>query len=237
MKIKHLFIALLLSLPFLAQAIGPYKVGDVLINHAQSGLLLRKSPNAKGERIANIPFGESVTVVKNNQPKKPHQIQEFKGFTIKGYWVKVKTKDGLEGFVFDGYLSSYPAAVKVVDDQNERPYCTAELYVLGKSELKGARIDLPKHANHYDHYRQLFKNGASVEFTGGEGGSTQEITFEKGVSVEEAYLIGKSIWLKGMKTIGSADNNSLHVSDDGEIWHVNVASKGGITVLTLGHAD
>lgn len=184
-----------------------------------------------------IAYGEEVTVVKSD--KKAHQVQEFKGYSIKGFWVKVKTKEGKEGFVFDGYLSSYPTPGKVIDDQQGAEAATvAELFLLGKTEMKGKRINLPKVATQYEHYRQLFQNGAAVEYTGGEGGSSQSITFEKGISLEEGYLLGKGLWLKGMEleTQTIKKNVITAVSDDG-LWAIDVANKGGVVVLTMSHAD
>ena len=97
MKIKLPFLAAILFLvPAIAYAIGTYKTGDKLISHAQNGLVLRKTADPKGERIASIVYGDEVTVLKNDQPKKAHQVEEFPGYKIKGYWVKVKTKRGVQ---------------------------------------------------------------------------------------------------------------------------------------------
>ena len=239
MKINLPFLTiLLLLLPALSFAIGPYKVGDKLINHAQSGLVLRKTASQDGKRIAAVEYGDALTVLKNNEPKKAHQVEEFAGYKIKGFWVKVKTKDGQEGFVFDGYLSTYHVPGKVINDQiGEEASSTAEIYLLGKTSKKGARINIPKVGVQYEHYRQLFKNGAAVEFTGGEGGSAQVISFEKNVTLEEAYLIGKGLWLKGMKLKPSIKKNKITVDSDDELWQITVENKAGYVVLTMGHAD
>lgn len=179
-----------------------------------------------------------MTVQKIDLPKKAHQVDDFKGYKIKGFWVKVKTKAGLEGYVFDGYLSSYQApGTALVEAQSEEASCTAEMYMLGKSAKKGARVVIPKVGNQYEHYRQAFKNGASVEFNGGEGGSSQSITFEKGITVEEAYLIGKALWLKEMKVVPVFKKNVITVSSYDELWQIVVENKAGAVTLTMSHAD
>jgi hypothetical protein len=234
-----LFAILLTCIPAFSYAIGSYKVGATLYNHASSGLILRKTASPEGARITAIAYGEAVTVIKNDQAKKAHQVTEFPGYKIKGFWVKVKNKDGQEGFVFDGYLSAYPVMGELADDQQgEESSCIAEIFLLGKTAKKGARINLAKTETQYENYRQLFQNGAVVVFTGGEGGSAQAITFEKGITMEEAYLIGKGVWLKDMKVKPVINKNgSLVVNSEDELWQITVENKGGLILLTMSHAD
>lgn len=227
-----------LAAPFFAWCIGPYQAGDKLVVHAPSGLVLRAAPDTTGEKIATLAYGEEVTVIKDDQPKKTTVVEEFPGFKIQGYWAKVKAKSGQEGYVFDGYLSKYPVpGAIVVDLKDGIAYSPAELYLLGVTKKRGVRIGLPKVGNQYDHYKQLFKNGAQVEFGGGEGGSGTILTFEKGITVEEAYLIGKGLWLKGMKTKPVNKKQKITVdSEDGQ-YQITVENRGGFTILSLNHAD
>lgn len=227
-----------LSFPLVVWCIGPYKEGDKLIVHASSGLVLRKTADTLGEKITTLPYGDEVTVQKDDQPKKLVLIEEFPGYKIRGYWAKVKSKNGEEGYVFDGYLSRYPVPGAVVADPKDgEAYSPAELYLLGVTKKKGVRVKLPKVGNQYDHYRQLFKNGAQVEFGGGEGGTGTVLVFEKGVSTEEAYLIGKSLWLKGMHVKSSNKKQKITLdSDDGQ-YQIVVENRAGFAVLTMNHAD
>lgn len=237
MTTKYVFLAaMLLFFQSFAAGIGIYNPGDELFVHAGSGLLLRKTPDAKGERIQTLNYGDAVKVLKMDYKKKPHSVVEFKGFTIKGFWVKVSTAEGKEGYVFDGYLSKYRTPVKIVDDASTG-YSMAELYMLGNSEKKGERIDLPKAETRYERYKQLFKNGAEVEVDYGEGGSSQKITFQKGITLEEAYLIGKALWLKDMKLVSAFKKGGIAVSSYDELFQIEVSNKFGVVVLNMQHAD
>ncbi len=76
--------------------------GQALFVTAHSGLKLRSAPIV-GKTIEVIPFGSEVTFIshKEGEPK-GHEID-----WVKGNWIEVEY-DGLEGFVFDGFLTSLP---------------------------------------------------------------------------------------------------------------------------------
>ncbi len=237
MSIKQLILLTAgFVLPSLAQAITQYQIGDGLVVHATNGLVLRKTPDAKGEKMATLDYSAMVTVQAENFRKKPHSVQEFKGFNIKGYWVKVKTEKNQEGYVFDGYLSKYSTPVKIEDDRSGNTL--VDLYMLGHAERKGNRIETTAPSG-YISYRQLFKNGAETALNAGEGGSSQVIVFEKGISMEEAWFIGKALWLKDMKTKAptAAARNKISIMSADELYEVEVTNKAGITILTMSHAD
>ena len=93
-------IALLFSaflLPFFVHAIGPYKAGDQLTVHAISGLVLRETASPSGKKIRTLEYGTTVTVLADGLKKTPHSVELTKGYSIKGYWVKVRGTDGKEG--------------------------------------------------------------------------------------------------------------------------------------------
>lgn len=231
------FTTLLFLLPSFAFAIGAYKVGDKLIVHAQSGLILRQTAAPEGEKLATLAYGDEVTVSKIDLPRVAHTVEEFPGFKINGNWVWVKTKAGQEGFVFDGYLSAYPIPGKVIEVPEGENYSVSELYMLSKTAKKGVRLNLPKIGGQYENYRQVYKNGATVVFAGGEGGSSQSITFEKGITIEEAYLIGKGLWLKDMKVKASYKKFKIIVKSEDELWQITVEMQRDVPMLTMSHAD
>lgn len=77
---------------------------------AKSGLILRDSPNIKGQRLGKLPFGKEVEIIKKTGTQK--SIKDG-GKAIQGEWVKVKfdnypkhISNPNEGYVFDGYLIS-----------------------------------------------------------------------------------------------------------------------------------
>ncbi|MCC7246757.1 MAG: hypothetical protein IT269_13820 [Saprospiraceae bacterium] len=126
--------------------------------------------------------------------------------------------------------------MSIEDDQGNNSL--VDLYMLGHSERKGKRIEKTD-ANGYTSYRQLFKNGAETALNSAEGGSNQVIVFEKGISMEEAWFIGKALWLKDMKLKApvATGRNKISVLSADELNEVEVTSKAGITILTMSHAD
>ncbi len=233
-KFLSLVVALLVCQSS-AFGIGAYNPGDELYVLAGSGLVLRKTPDPKGERILSLSLGDAVKVLKPDFKKHPYSVEAFKGFSIKGFWVKVSTAEGKDGYVFDGYLSKCRAPITIVDDANSG-YTMAEFYLLGNSEKKGERIDLAQSETR-EQYRQLFKNGSEAEMDSGEGGSAQKITFQKGITMEEAYLIGKALWLKDMKVKSTFAKGKITVTSEDELFQIEVTNRIGVTVLNMQHAD
>ena len=68
---------------------------------APSGLKLRSRLHRRAKRLAIIPYGAKLEVQKISE-------QPFQSDWVKGNWAYVKY-DTLEGYVFDGYLSTFPA--------------------------------------------------------------------------------------------------------------------------------
>jgi len=67
---------------------------------AFSGLKIRTAPGLKSQILKIIPFGESVNIIESDVS--PSVIE-----WMEGHWTKVEYK-GIEGYVFDGFLSELP---------------------------------------------------------------------------------------------------------------------------------
>jgi hypothetical protein len=82
---KHIFIAIFLvkTLGLTAQT-SRFKDGETLNAWATSGLNMRDKPDAKATKIVSIPYGAKVVVQENIDVKIPFEVEEFKGFTVKG---------------------------------------------------------------------------------------------------------------------------------------------------------
>lgn len=102
-KIGFFFCLIFLTITVQAKPIVFYKVGDTLYVMAQSGLNLRDKPSKNGRFLQNISFGSSVLVRQTT-------YKEYEVDFIPGFWVKA-IADDREGYLFDGYLSSYPPPV------------------------------------------------------------------------------------------------------------------------------
>jgi Bacterial SH3 domain len=109
-RILLLLVTLSFSYKINAQE-SRFKEGETLNVWAQSGLNMRDKPDAKAPKLTTIPYGAKVIVQPNIGVKIPFEVEEFKGFIVKGYWLLVKYGN-TEGFVFDGFLSRLPAPAK-----------------------------------------------------------------------------------------------------------------------------
>lgn len=235
-KYLSLLTLALFLLPASGFCIANYKVGDQLNVLAPSGLILREAPKAKGKKLTTVAPGEMVTVLQANFKKFSHAVTEFKGYNIRGFWVKVRTSGGQEGYVFDGYLSRYKAPGTFAIQEEEGSLTTPEQYLAAHSEQRGARIEIPKTPNRYERYKQIYQNGAEVEVNIGEGGALYTMTFDQGLTFEEGYLIGRLIWMEG-PVKSRIEGGKVTLLNQAETQEVVVKKQGGRIIVTLGIAD
>ena len=148
-------------------------------------------PSTKGVKKVIIPYGKLVVVL-DSVKVKAFSVEEIPGFSIKGHWSKIQF-DGLEGWVFDGYLSKYPA----IDFRDLTKPWTVKFPVYGKNEfglVNKQRLELGSDKPTKDslNYRDLykFKNGVIFEYRKGQGdGGWDSVRFTfPNLSFEECYL-------------------------------------------------
>jgi hypothetical protein len=217
-----------------AQAIGSYKAGDKLTVLAKSGLSLRANPGSQGKKKSSLPFGTIVTVLAEGLNVTKHEVEEFKGYFIKGHWVKVKVGKE-EGWVFDGYLSH----LKVIPESQEAKGVSADRDMFDAlysqtSPRKGDRVDVKQENG--EAYNQGYEDGSKLTVQRFEGGSKRLMAFKKGISQEEAYLWGKAVWFndgkiasqkfngktKHIRINGTDDNpRALRVIPNGNHWEAH----------------
>ena len=195
-----LLIFLLQSVLMVAQE-SRFKDDETIHVWASSGLNMRSKPDAKAEKIATIPYGAKVVVLPNIGVKIPFEVEEFKGFVVKGYWLLVKYEN-TEGFVFDGFLSRLPAPKpsKTIGDIDE--YLDQKIGKIGsRYELKMWDYSLDKYRllktnekvddDKISSFKQKYKQGIVNESSGNEvnGGYTVELT---NITLYEGYFLVKT---------------------------------------------
>ncbi len=104
---KQISISILLYLLFIirlsAETPPFFTEGASVYVVAQSGLTLRELPDIKSRALEIINFGDVVTVL-----EQPDSITVTGKINwVEGRWIKVDY-DGVQGYVFDGYLSDLP---------------------------------------------------------------------------------------------------------------------------------
>ncbi len=68
---------------------------------AKSGLIIRNKPDINASKIGKLNFEENVFITKITTGA------AFTAENINGYWVKIKAKNGKEGYVFNGFLKPF----------------------------------------------------------------------------------------------------------------------------------
>jgi hypothetical protein len=90
------------------QAARRMKVGDTLYVYASGNLVLRDKPAKTGTKITSVQYGSPVVVLALPKSDNQYVAEHIGSFTLSGGWVKVKTAEGKVGYLFEGYLMSYP---------------------------------------------------------------------------------------------------------------------------------
>jgi hypothetical protein len=178
-----------------------FKEGENIHVWASSGLNMRSKPDAKAEKLATIPYGAKVVVQPNIGVKIPFEVEEFKGFVVKGYWLLVKY-DNTEGFVFDGFLSRLPAPISSIvigdideylDQKIEKVGSRYELKIWDSTIEKDRKLKANEKVDDdkISSFKQKYKQGIVYESTGGEvsGGYTIELP---NITLYEGYFLIKT---------------------------------------------
>jgi uncharacterized protein YgiM (DUF1202 family) len=185
--------ALLLLFTFnLVAKISPISgSGDKLNVWLLDGLQLKESAATKSKTIATLPYGSSVTVIKESTPNKALTV-DFKSdafkapYKLKGKWIRVNF-NGKTGYVFDGYLSAMPVLHKNKQGnfEQEEEYLKRNYGVL-KIQKSIPKKDTEKKIIYY-------KNGAVLRLLTAEGCVDVELNL-KNITLNEAVLFQKIVY-------------------------------------------
>lgn len=232
---QKILLALCLFMTTLpAFAITGYADGDELYVLALSGLKLRDKPH--GDKVvATINYGDKLLVT-----GKPTQDYSFESEGIKGYWIKV-TFGSKTGFVFDGFLSRYPAPEKSAKGLDD--YATKSFKAMTKKTITGVSNCFEQGTS--TNYAQFFqaKTGTVVVVEGDYyEGWTYELTLPS-CTLEEGWLIARALFKVDLENcvarLGEADppkdenGNPIPVAHYQTFWKLEGEDKSCILLDML----
>lgn len=166
---------------------------------AVSGLKMRATPN--GKQLLTIPYNGKVEKIEA-KGYGDLNVEELKDFFIKGEWVKIKY-NGKEGFVFSGYLTSFPIPEMVGEDIDYTEYDSEFMHYLQKKfEALGEKYDYlyednsdykdPNSDPYKCGYSQVYSNNILYKKDGCEKGGKEYLKI-KGITMIEAYFILRAL--------------------------------------------
>ncbi len=218
------------------QVADAIKPGSKLYVHANSGVVLRKTPSIDGEKIANVPCdGLPLTVLELPDPANRFVAEKIGTFEVAGGWVKVRTETGKEGYMFDGYLSRYPPAI----EEPEAEDSNLEWFYRIISPMKGKRDTLALQPGMILGYKQAFEDGALFRYEYYEGGVTHYFYLpESKMTMQEALILFRPLWFRG-KTKGDYDaaTKTLTINDVEGYATMTIQPQNGQLVLQFSSAD
>lgn len=187
MKLTRVLLlsALIVQLLFLKlYADDRFKNGEQVNAWAVDGLPLKSQPNGGGKNLTIIPYGYSVTIIGSDSKNLPVRLKTSmygKIYNLKGTWLKVLYK-GMEGYVFDGYLSKMPpfAKTKYGTFESEEDYLKRVYGVKQEKKITGK--------NNYEKITTQYKNGAKYVVSSSEG-CFDVMMYLKNISYQEGLLV------------------------------------------------
>jgi 3D (Asp-Asp-Asp) domain-containing protein len=245
-KTLFLFFILLQTLHLMAQN-SRFKEGETLYIWATSGMNLRQKPDAKAAKLATIPLGSKVIVQPNVGVNIPFEVEAFKDFTVKGYWLLVKY-DNTEGYVFDGFLSKLPAPISQKEEDGIETYLDKSLGKIGNKydvkiwdeKLNQSRPALSSELfdkEKMEAYKQKYKQNTSYAYSSGEGSSGFTIEFSN-LSLYEGYFLLKTYMYDPESEVFSFNKEkksiNLDMKEEGAGCSYDVQKKGNKIIISGG---
>ena len=155
-----------------------YALGDKLYCYALSGLVLRDQPAQSGAKLASVPMYAPLDVIDIQPFTQAFQTKESCGLPINGHWVQVRYKDK-EGWIFDGYLLSYPPKVEISNID----------YWTSLAKVTASDDKLPVEDGLVEYNAVTWANGVHYTHKGYEGGSDHITVLPRALfSLGQAYL-------------------------------------------------
>jgi hypothetical protein len=187
-------------------------------------LTLRSKPDPKSTALRVLGYGARVQVLADAE-----KAVTYTTGNISGHWTKVSAEND-EGYVFDGYLSRWPAM-----DRKQ----TLTDYLKGHFKVSKS-VTTPPDASTIQYEKIEFVNGLIFEFKLYEGGSSNTLFApETSFSFKELYLLARinspEFFEPGIKT----EYKSQFISwDDSEgMRGMKLEKKDGYFVLSESAAD
>ena len=151
-----------------------------------------------------MPYGSFVIVKKlTNQTD---SVTEIDGYGISGDWVEVVTEQG-EGFVFDGYLTSF-IPPKITEDEISGHHI--ETYIHESYQPLSEKMRASKHPKEYN---QVFSHGIRLAKRVAPDSTNYGRVMIRQITLEEAYLIANVICrtLSGGESVDYLSDGALNV--------------------------
>jgi Bacterial SH3 domain len=220
MKKSILITLFLLKIISLTAQSSRFKENETLNVWALKGINMRDKPDAKATKVATIPYGTKIVVQPNIGIKISFEVEETKGFMVKGYWLLVKYGN-TEGFVFDGYLSRLPAPIPTEQDLSIETYLNVQIGKVGKKyniQIFDKAKDIYRKTTPKEKVdetditgcTQKYKYNIIYDSAKGEGGGGYTMTLPD-MSLYEAYFLLKTYFY---------DSKSLKLEKKGKVINV-----------------
>ena len=190
---------------------------------AFSGLKFRATPGADGQVLKVIPFGEAVDIIETSEVKDRVEWLE-------GHWILVEYQ-GLQGYVFDGFISTLPLPYEDFELTQEDEDLTYPLIAYVQNQF--SQVETPDTTTKHNTQSVLRKfNALSMKTEESSSHLRVELEFSD-IKLKDAYNLLRSMMLTKKERI-QFENNTLFIKNrDGIIDRIKVGVNSPVEIKRL----
>ena len=198
--------------------------------HARKGLNLRTHADPASESSALLSYGDSLQLRSDLPEGAPFSPETYGPVRLAGQWNRVKTSSGLEGYVFEHYISRVPTSWTAEGDLSYLEWFYR--HVSPGAKISSVKDTLPEGA--LEGRITRFSDGGYYEMAFYEGGITERLSIPgPPIPMAEAFVVLRSALFPGEHTTSGYDSDfeTLTVADEAATLHVK--QDGDLLVIML----
>ena len=206
----------------------------LLYVHAGKGVVLRATPGADGAKIATLAYGTTVETSSSETTGSVYVAERVGPHELSGKWLKVKMKDGKEGYVFERYVFPFPTHVADYGEQSYFEWFYQQFAPEAKIELT-TDDSTSFQEGAIDGRTTIFDDGAEYEFAMFEGGISEFLRIPLGkMTIEDALVIFRAAHFRADENITTSYDETLKsIFVNGETSAVQIQEKDGFLEIAI----
>lgn len=210
------------------------KASTALYVHAGKGVVLRATPAADGAKITTLTYGTKVEANSLEATGQNYVAEKVGPYSLSGKWLKVKTADGKEGYVFERYVFPFPTHQADYSDQTYFEWFYQQFSPQAKIEIE-TDDTASFQEGAIDGHTTIFDDGAEYEFAMFEGGVSEFLRIPVGrITIENALVIFRAAHFRDSKNITTTYDETLKsIFVNGEISAVQIQEKDGFIEIAI----
>lgn len=212
----------------------PSEKPTTLYVHAGRGVVLRATPAPDGAKITTLQYGTKIEANSMTATGQTYVAERVGKYELSGKWLKVKTQDGKEGYIFEKYAFPFPTHKADYGDQSYFEWFYQQFAPESKIEMT-TDDSTSFQEGAIDGRTTIFDDGAEFEFAMFEGGISEFLRIPQDkMKIEDALVIFRAFYFRDLNNITTSYDESLKsIFVNGETSAVQIQQKDGFLEIAF----